>query len=471
MAPRLASSTTLLDRLVGGSPLMRSTRLNTELYSQQHLPVSQLGPPNVTSNVIPKHLFTFWWPLDDIPDYVAACLATFHRLNPTWSIHVLYPNVHGVEPPPFQNLNADNDDNWVSLQHTSEWYRAAALARYGGVWMDPTSIMLRPIESWVDMSSTAVQGWSFTDQAETMEPWALAAPANSEFMRLWMAEFRLAYKMGPGTYCENLATSVVGAALRPWLPYLAMHAAYRHTLTQLPDGPVSYMPPSTNANQPFGWLQKFDFNSQLAVEYLFGNATWSGVTQAELGNTSFLKLRGEDRAYVGDLYSSAANGSYVARLLVDSLPTRPPSPPPTPPSPPPPSPPMWYNVALNTDLPTMLLAKPDNGIAAATAATAATTPATPANTRLVTPTIPSPSETTPPSSWIQDGQEADLPTSVAAASSSSSSTSLASAAATFDGEQIMHGLPGAPSPSFISPPPPPAWFEDGIKSEMPSRSK
>ena len=149
------ASTTLWDRLVGANPRLRS-RLNTELFSSQDLGVSQL-PSNISADVVPKHLFTFWYPLDDIPDLVAACLATFRRLNPTWTVHVLYPNVRGVEPPPFQNINADNDDNWVSLQHTADWYKAAALARYGGVWMDASSIMLRPLESWVDMNSDAVQ--------------------------------------------------------------------------------------------------------------------------------------------------------------------------------------------------------------------------------------------------------------------------------------------------------------------------
>lgn len=130
--------------------------LNTQLYTATDVGTTH-SPPNVSAEIIPRNLFTFWSPLEDLPEFVAGCLATFHRLNPTWTVYVLYPNVPGVEPPPFQNLNADNDGNWVGLQHTADWYRAAALARYGGVWVDATSIMLRPVESWVDVNSDAVQ--------------------------------------------------------------------------------------------------------------------------------------------------------------------------------------------------------------------------------------------------------------------------------------------------------------------------
>lgn len=100
------------------------------------------------------------------------------------------------------------------------------------------------------------QGWSSIHQAATMDGWAVAAPANSELMRRWMTEFRLAYKVGPGTYCENLQDEVVGAGLRPLLPNLAMHAAYRVATSQFPQGSVAYKPPSTDATQPYGWLQK-----------------------------------------------------------------------------------------------------------------------------------------------------------------------------------------------------------------------
>lgn len=255
-------------------------------------------------------------------------------------MHVLYPSYPGLEPPPFQNINSDNDDNYLSLPHIADWYRTIALSRYGGVWLDASIIMLRPLESWVDLSSTAIQGWKY-QETDTMENWALAVPAGSELMRRWANEFRTAWKVGPGSYCERLSPSVVGP-LSGILPYLMMHACWRQTRATFGDYPVggpaaSYRPASTEWNQPFGWLQRNDFDSARAVGWLFGNSSSGGATAAALGDTAMIKIRGKDRLEVGDIYEYAARGSYVANLLVDQLPPRPPSPPPSSPPPSPPS--------------------------------------------------------------------------------------------------------------------------------------
>mmetsp|Transcript_7158 Transcript_7158/g.18534 ORF Transcript_7158/g.18534 Transcript_7158/m.18534 type:complete len:453 (+) Transcript_7158:44-1402(+) len=426
------------------SPHFLSARLNTELYSTAGLGAN--APlPNLTDSVVPKHIFTFWHDINQLPDLQAMCIARFRRLNPGWNVYVLYPGIPGLEPPPYQNINADNDDNFMSLAHIADWYRAAALARFGGVWMDATSIVLRPLESWVDVHSTAVQGWTYVHEEDCMENWAFATPSDSEFMRRWMTEFRLAWKVGPGTYCENLSPSIVGG-LVGMLPYLTMHAAYRQTrATMEPSFPVggpvvTYRPSSTNWDQPFGWLARFDFDTKQAVDWLFGNETWSGATAADLGSTPFVKIRGSDRESIGDIYEYAERGSYVAKLLVDDMPPRPPSPPPSAA----PSPKKATARSIRTEAARQTIGAGKETGKSATLAAHATLPSarTAAGASAPVPTIPS------------------------------SRTKLTVTTASFPNERVTQ----FPTPDFntIPPPPPPNWrFEGsqptGQEADMPTR--
>ncbi|KAL1515574.1 hypothetical protein AB1Y20_002194 [Prymnesium parvum] len=403
----------------------------TELYSTAGLHATQL-PPNVSASIIPKHLFTFWSPPDEIPDFPAACIAEFKRLNPEWTVHILHPGIAGLEPPPFQNINADNDGSYASLHHVAQWYGAAALARFGGVWVEPTSIPLRPLESWVEEHRAAVQGWPLGHVANTIDSYALAAPARSALMYRWWSELRLAWKVGVGTYCENLPSDVT-VDLRERLPQATWHASFRQSLASGHADAVAYRPTATAPAQPLQWLHRFNFDGARAVDWLFANASSGGATPAELSAAPFLRLRPEDYARVGDLYARAAQGSYLAQRLVNALPPRPPSLS----SPPPPSPPpatrAYANLAVGAP---KFLSKLIRHVRSARGS-------------------PSIEEigTTPTDAWLRSASPYALPLV------KHSGTELAT---TFPNEVITT----FPSPDLntIPPPPPPLWQFEGSQT-------
>ena len=145
---------------------------------------------------------------------------------------------------------------------------------------------------------------------------------------------------------------------------------------------------------------------------------------------------------------------------------------------------MWHHGALNTVMPTMLMSKTDGGMetnrAAAGAGFGGTGQRIPLGmshhpaSAVLSPEVPgellASSSTPPPSSWIQDATQTDMPTRTAAAETEAvrSSINLVSAGEHFNGEQILR-MP-APPPSSVSPPPLPYWFEDGSKADMPTRA-
>ncbi|KAL3893164.1 MAG: hypothetical protein SGPRY_014419, partial [Prymnesium sp.] len=132
----------------------------SRLWSSSSLGASPLPPLHSTvegrAGEVPRRIFTFWSDPHNLPEIVAACLARMKYYNPLWEVHLLYPNVPGVEPPPTQLSNACCG-GFDDPTHVADWYRAAALARYGGVWLDSTAIINQPLERWANLKLQAVQ--------------------------------------------------------------------------------------------------------------------------------------------------------------------------------------------------------------------------------------------------------------------------------------------------------------------------
>ena len=84
-------------------------------------------------------------------------------------VHRIRVHTPGLEWPP-----DDDSIEWYDWAHIADWYRAAALAKFGGVWMDSTVIMTRPLEDFIDLGG-ALQGFGTVG---TIENWSSAAPSS-----------------------------------------------------------------------------------------------------------------------------------------------------------------------------------------------------------------------------------------------------------------------------------------------------
>lgn len=272
---------------------------------------------------VPKRIFTYWSDPSDIPDLVAGCIASMRAQNPAWTLHILYPGVEGVEPPPAKLSNACCG-GFDDATHLADWYRAAALARYGGVWLDSTTIHNRPIEDWARLDLDAVQGWEWVSGNNAMENWAFAAPEGSRLMAAWTQELRSAWQIGPERYCANIQASnrvpqdsqaLIGTELQGWLPYLTMHAAFVLAWSTLPGETVRFLPSSVEPGQPFAYLADSDWVSADALHRIFFE-----MSEAQVANVSFFKLRGDERHAADSLANYAAQGSRLAARMLARLP-------------------------------------------------------------------------------------------------------------------------------------------------------
>jgi len=188
-------------------------------------------------------------------------------------------------------------------QQLADWYRLAVLERYGGVYMDATNVNFRSVEHWVDVRSLAVQGFNrpanvrVVGQDEVMENWAIAAPPNSTFVRVWLAHFADALRRGPDEWAaDQLRTPGQELLLSGLNSYLAEHIAWvltRHELS--PVAAPTIVLSSTDVGRPFHYLMFVDWVTVWGVL----NTMPSSHPHA---HTDFFKFRGAERNCVSPLW-------------------------------------------------------------------------------------------------------------------------------------------------------------------------
>ena len=280
---------------------------------------AQTSPPSSSSSLselhVPRRLFTFWHADPSTPkarasadeELVKCCFGLMKRQNPAWEFRVLTPACTDLPPPPVADATA------LTGAQLADWYRLCALALYGGVYLDATCITLQPLEAWVDLKSDAVQGFTLVSDLDTMESWAIAAPSGSAFLGRWRDEFGSALRMGTREYCSGLPSGVISAGLRPSLPYLTIHAAWRVARAAMPhDAPHRLLSP-VEAGRPYRHLAEANWDSPESVRLLFAKSA------EELASCSgpLIKLRGKERDSVQPL-ATYGRASALARALLSS---------------------------------------------------------------------------------------------------------------------------------------------------------
>ncbi|KAL1500579.1 hypothetical protein AB1Y20_013234 [Prymnesium parvum] len=295
-----------------------------------------------TPGVVPKRIFTYWSDPNNIPDLVAGCIARMKHFNPTWSLYVLYPNVPGVEPPPPKLANSCCG-GFDDATHLADWYRAAALGKYGGVWLDSTAIVNQPLEKWVKLDLNAVQvhapsppplprpglryrpvpssaklshhrtrSKSLAPSRQTCTSAQLKTQelTDTRSRRSLMCVTHVA--SGPELYCANINPAVkIKDELRPWLPYLTMHACFVVAWTRLPHETVRFISSSMDPGMPFHFLSVTGWDSKKALNLIFHQ-----MSAAEIANTTFFKLRGDERKAASSLATYAEQGSVLAKEML-----------------------------------------------------------------------------------------------------------------------------------------------------------
>ena len=254
---------------------------------------------------LPRILYTFWHDAQAMPELVKACIDLFRRSSPHWDVRVLSAATTDVDGPPVPAAT-------MSPALLSDWYRLSALCATGGVYLDASCILLEPPQSWVDVDSNALQGFLCHLDGDTMESWAIAAPASNALLLRWRDRFRAALTQGPADYCAQLCEQgVITPGLRQALPYLTIHACWREARRELPHIPLQ-LASAVAAGGPMHYLALARHDSLTAISALFA------ASADDLEGTPFVKLRKCERDCVPPL-AALGKESYLGRKLCPGM--------------------------------------------------------------------------------------------------------------------------------------------------------
>lgn len=139
----------------------------------------------MTHGRYPKIIWIFWqqgW--DDAPDIVRASLKSWRRHNPDWVVRALTE----------ETLSSVLPRDALDRVFRAGAYRAAfsdcvrieLLHRYGGVWVDATTICMEPLDDWLPQySDTGFFAFSEPTPDRMLSSWFLAAEKGSYVVSRW----------------------------------------------------------------------------------------------------------------------------------------------------------------------------------------------------------------------------------------------------------------------------------------------
>jgi hypothetical protein len=233
---------------------------------------------------------------------------SWKKHNPNYKIHLLTKESYSQ----FADIpaNVANHPNMNDMkQRFADLVRCYVLAKNGGVWVDSSILMDRPLDSWLFEKSTTAELYGFTIKYDStavlpvLENWFFAVPENSYFMQQWKDEFT---KMTEYPSVKEYVASrrSMGVSTKDWFDpnYLAMHVAAAK-LIQIDRYPLDRLSLWNAADGPFKYLVSSDWNSR------------AGLIKAcddKSIRAPFLKLRGGDRdeferGYDSDFANSKCN--------------------------------------------------------------------------------------------------------------------------------------------------------------------
>jgi hypothetical protein len=159
---------------------------------------------------IPKKIWTFW-DIVDVPYEVVRCIDTWHIHCPDYDITVLTSSTLQTYIPDIDLRALPFAD---TPQRLSDFIRLHILHRFGGFWIDASTIMTRNLDYYHSKQQlsplTEVVGYyidGFTTRSEfpVIESWFIGCVPESRFIGWWKAEFmRINDFSSTVTYVENI---------------------------------------------------------------------------------------------------------------------------------------------------------------------------------------------------------------------------------------------------------------------------
>lgn len=142
---------------------------------------------------IPKKIWTYW-NSDDIPELVKLSIESWHKYNPNHEIVILKDDT-------LKDYLPDVDFTKIKFiekpQRKSDFIRLYILQKYGGFWIDASTLMTQSLDFIHDLqeqSDVEFVGYyldMYTNKCHypIIESWFLASVENSTFITKWLNAF------------------------------------------------------------------------------------------------------------------------------------------------------------------------------------------------------------------------------------------------------------------------------------------
>lgn len=161
---------------------------------------------------LPKNIWMYWE--GNIPELVARCIDVIKEKNPDFTVTIL--NSSNVEQ--FCDVEYYGLEN-ISHQHKADLLRLNLLYKFGGIWLDASTILNRDL-NWIEelMKEQNAELFSYYRAKNTtmpkypvMENWLIAATKGNEFIKAWLDELLRANQLGAKQYIQHIKENDVNA--------------------------------------------------------------------------------------------------------------------------------------------------------------------------------------------------------------------------------------------------------------------
>lgn len=159
---------------------------------------------NHSIDSIPKIIWMYWDQLNP-PNLVVRCAERIKNLHPHFEVHFLNQNsIHNF-------LDISEFIPNITPTHKSDVIRLMLLQKYGGVWIDSSTVLNISIDQFIDFDKNKndINGFYMFHNLKNrtrpvIENWFMAAPQNSWFISAWLNNLYPVTQIGSAELLKQL---------------------------------------------------------------------------------------------------------------------------------------------------------------------------------------------------------------------------------------------------------------------------
>lgn len=147
-------------------------------------------------NIGENTIWTYWdQGVENISPFSKKCIKTWKIKNPNHNVIII--DRYNV----FNYLNeSELPPNWKLIdvpQHKSDFVRLSLLVKYGGVWIDISTICIKPINNIFKQTKSiegfAIRSFSKNNDLSVFENWFISCKKGSKLIKIWRDEMFKAF--------------------------------------------------------------------------------------------------------------------------------------------------------------------------------------------------------------------------------------------------------------------------------------